>query len=379
MSDIVVSSAKKVNILDKIIQSVVIMVNMGKMNRAIDEHLEVIKNTDRDDQRVYQENILKEIVYVKYQYDIMQRTMYDLKMSYSDEIIENINSTDKTQRLTLQKEFLEMEYDRITKLKFKNREDLKYMLLIISGAIGTVKQGIKDEGKNLRYNQVIKGAEDVDTKLKENTYSDEDYDKVFEYLDEYVSYINDNYDISKLPDDEKEIIELVIESTINGIESDIDELNYQYDLIINICKNAYRYFKIVDKIFEKLQHVYEESLERQSINVSDYILFYKQIYDKKIKTMVNDVHRTIKIEDEYLEYSKALQDETIDEFILGKAYETITSEKTKQILQDELKKYIVEDESINENDIVDVKEENTQEVEENKVEEVTDEEVTEAV
>ena len=105
MSDIVVSSAKKVNILDKIIQSVVIMVNMGKMNRAIDEHLEVIKNTDRDDQRVYQENILREIVYVKYQYDIMQRTMYELKMSYSDEIIENINSTDKTQRLMLQKEF----------------------------------------------------------------------------------------------------------------------------------------------------------------------------------------------------------------------------------------------------------------------------------
>ena len=102
MSDIVVSSAKKVNILDKIIQSVVIMVNMGKMNRAIDEHLEVIKNTDRDDQRVYQENILREIVYVKYQYDIMQRTMYELKMSYSDEIIENINSTDKTQRLMLQ-------------------------------------------------------------------------------------------------------------------------------------------------------------------------------------------------------------------------------------------------------------------------------------
>ena len=106
MSDIVVSSVKKVNILDKIIQSVVIMVNMGKMNRAIDEHLDVIKNTDRDDQRVYQENILREIVYVKYQYDIMQRTMYELKMSYSDEIIENINSTDKTQRLMLQKEFL---------------------------------------------------------------------------------------------------------------------------------------------------------------------------------------------------------------------------------------------------------------------------------
>jgi len=344
LSDIVVSSAKKVNILDKIIQSVVIMVNMGKMNRAIDEHLEVIKNTDRDDQRVYQENILREIVYVKYQYDIMQRTMYELKMSYSDEIIENINSTDKTQRLMLQKEFLEMEYDRVTKLKFKNREDLKYMLLIISGAIGTVKQNIKDEGKNLRYNQVIKAAEDIDTKIKEEAYTEECYDEVFNKLDEYVSYINDNYDISKLPDDEKEIIELVIESTINGIESDIDELNYQYDLIINICKNAYRYFKIVDKIFEKIQQVYEESLERQSINVNDYISFYKQIYDKKIKTMVNDVHRTIKIEDEYLEYSKALQDETIEEFILKKSYETSLSEKVKKILEEEIKKYIYEDE-----------------------------------
>lgn len=344
MSDIVVSSAKKVNILDKIIQSVVIMVNMGKMNRAIEEHLEVIKNTDRDDQRVYQENILKEIVYVKYQYDIMQRTMYDLKMSYSDEIIENINSIDKTERLNLQKEFLEMEYDRITKLKFKNREDLKYMLLIISGAIGTVKQSIKDEGKNLRYNQVIKAAEEVDNKIKEDEYTEECYKNVFECLDEYVSYINDNYDISKLPDDEKEIIELVIESTINGIESDIDELNYQYDLIINICKNAYRYFKIVDKIFEKIQAVYEESLERQSINVLDYISFYKQIYDKKIKTMVNDVHRTIKVEDEYLEYSKALQDETIDEFILRKSAETCLSEKVKELLEQELSKYVYEDE-----------------------------------
>lgn len=344
MSDIVVSSAKKVNILDKIIQSVVIMVNMGKMNRAIDEHLEVIKNTDRDDQRVYQENILREIVYVKYQYDIMQRTMYELKMSYSDEIIDNINSTDKTQRLMLQKEFLEMEYDRITKIKFKNREDLKYMLLIISGAIGTVKQSIKDEGKNLRYNQVIKAAEDIDTKIKEEAYTEDCYNEVFNKLDEYVSYINDNYDISKLPDDEKEIIELVIESTINGIESDIDELNYQYDLIINICKNAYRYFKIVDKIFEKIQNVYEESLERQSINVNDYVSFYKQIYDKKIKTMVNDVHRTIKIEDEYLEYSKALQDETIDEFILKKAYETSLSENVKNILNEEIQKYVYEEE-----------------------------------
>ncbi len=374
MSDIVVSSAKKVNILDKIIQSVVIMVNMGKMNRAIEEHLEVIKNTDRDDQRVYQENILKEIVYVKYQYDIMQRTMYDLKMSYSDEIIENINSTDKTERLNLQKEFLEMEYDRITKLKFKNREDLKYMLLIISGAIGTVKQSIKDEGKNLRYNQVIKAAEEVDTKIKEDEYTEECYKTVFDCLDGYVSYINDNYDISKLPDDEKEIIELVIESTINGIESDIDELNYQYDLIINICKNAYRYFGIVDKIFEKIQEVYEESLERQSINVMDFVSFYKQIYDKKIKTMVNDVHRTIKTEDEYLEYSKALQDETIEEFVLKKSLETCISEKVKDLLQEELSKYVYEDEETEEQEVVDNVENNEnieqqKEVENNKVEE----------
>ena len=375
MSDIVVSSAKKVNILDKIIQSVVIMVNMGKMNRAIEEHLEVIKNTDRDDQRVYQENILKEIVYVKYQYDIMQRTMYDLKMSYSDEIIENINSTDKTERLNLQKEFLEMEYDRITKLKFKNREDLKYMLLIISGAIGAVKQSIKDEGKNLRYNQVIKAAEEVDTKIKEDEYTEQCYKNVFDSLDGYVSYINDNYDISKLPDDEKEIIELVIESTINGIESDIDELNYQYDLIINICKNAYRYFGIVDKIFEKIQAVYEESLERQSINVMDYVSFYKQIYDKKIKTMVNDVHRTIKTEDEYLEYSKALQDETIEEFILRKSLETCLSEKVKELLQEELAKYVYEEEQIQEEQInienvdeIEVQEE-LEEIENNKVEE----------
>ncbi len=378
MSDIVVSSAKKVNILDKIIQSVVIMVNMGKMNRAIDEHLEVIQNTDRDDQRVYQENILREIVYVKYQYDIMQRTMYELKMSYSDEIIENINSTDKTQRLMLQKEFLEMEYDRITKIKFKNREDLKYMLLIISGAIGTVKQNIKDEGKNLRYNQVIKAAEEIDTKIKEETYTEECYEQVFNKLDEYVSYINDNYDISKLPDDEKEIIELVIESTINGIESDIDELNYQYDLIINICKNAYRYFKIVDKIFEKIQNVYEESLERQSINVNDYVSFYKQIYDKKIKTMVNDVHRTIKVEDEYLEYSKALQDESIDEFILRKAYETSLSEKTKEILSEELEKYVYEDEEVVEENI-EATDESSEEILENIDDNVVKEEQTEQV
>ena len=346
MSDIVVSTVKKVNILDKIIQNVVIMVNMSKMNRAIDEHLQVINETDRDDQRIYQENILREIVYVKYQYDIMQRTMYELKMPYSEEIVENINSIDKTDRYNLQKEFLEMEYERITKLKFKNKEDIKYMLLIISSVIGSVKQNIKDEGKNLRYNQVIKCAEEIDGKIRENTYTDTCYTQLFAYLDDYVSYINDNYDISKLPDDEKDIIELVIESTINGIESDIERLNYQYDLIINICKNSYRYFGIIDKIFDKLQKIYEESLERQSINISDYIKFYKNIYDKKIKTMVNDVHRTIKIEDEYLDYSKALKEDVdLEEYILRQALITTGSEETRKIVEKELKKYVsIEDE-----------------------------------
>jgi len=61
--------------------------------------------------------------------------------------------------------------------------------------------------------------------------------------------------------------------------------------------------------------------------------------------MVNDVHRTIKIEDEYLEYSKALQDETIDEFILRKSYETSLSEKVKELLEEEIKKYVYEDET----------------------------------
>ena len=103
MADIVVSSKKKINFFDRVIQSVVIMLNMNKMNKAIDEHLAVIRKTEGDDKKVYQENILREIVFVKYQYDIMQRSMYELKMSYPDDIIDNINSSDKTTRLELQK------------------------------------------------------------------------------------------------------------------------------------------------------------------------------------------------------------------------------------------------------------------------------------
>lgn len=338
MSDIVVSSVKKVNILDKIIQNVVIMVNMNKMNRAIDEHLMVIKNTEREDQKLYQENILREIVYVKYQYDIMQRTMYELKISYSDHIVENINSMSKTERLLLQKEFLEMEYDRITKIKLKSKEDIKYMLLLVYSVINTVKQNIKDEGKNQRYNQVIKCAEEIDAKILDATYTETCYAQIFKYLEEYVSYINDNYDIAKLPADEKEIIEIVIEATINPIESDIDKLNYENDLMNNICKNSYRYFKIIDKIFEKLQTVYNESLERESINVKDYLNFFEEIYDKKIKIMVNDVHRSIKTEDEYLEYSKLLaENKDLTRLLAKKAFETDCPEKVKEMLLKEIK------------------------------------------
>ena len=67
MADIVVSSKKKINIFDRVIQSVVILVNMTKMNRAIDEHLNVIKKTEGEDKRLREENILREILFVKYQ------------------------------------------------------------------------------------------------------------------------------------------------------------------------------------------------------------------------------------------------------------------------------------------------------------------------
>ena len=347
LSDIVLSEAKKVNILDKIIQNVVIMVNISKMNRAIDEHLTVIKNTERDDQKAYQENILREIVYVKYQYDIMQRTMYELKLSYPNEIIDNINSIDKIQRLNLQKEFLEMEYDRVSRSKFKNKEDIKYMLLVISSVVQKVKQDIKDEGKNQKYNQVIKCAEELDEKINDGTYTETCYTQLFEYLKSYVNYINDNYDISKLPNDERDIIELVIEATLKGLDSDIEKLNYEYSLITNICKNSYRYFKIIDKVFGKIQAVYDESLERGSIDIEDYINFYKEIYDVKIKTLVNDVHRSIKTEDEYLDYSRQLhEDEGLMEFMLNQALSTTESEEVKAKIMEELQKFVKEEEEV---------------------------------
>lgn len=383
MSDIVLSEAKKVNILDKIIQNVVIMVNISKMNRAIDEHLTVIKNTERDDQKAYQENILREIVYVKYQYDIMQRTMYELKLSYPNEIIDNINSIDKIERLNLQKEFLEMEYDRISRSRFKNKEDIKYMLLVISSVIQKVKQDIKDEGKNQKYNQIIKCAEEIDTKIMDGSYTETCYEQLFNYLKAYVNYINDNYDISKLPNDEKDIIELVIEATLKGLDSDIEKLNYEYALITNICKNSYRYFKIIDKVFAKIQKVYDESFERDSIDLDDYINFYKEIYDTKIKTMVNDVHRSIKVEDEYLEYSRQLhEDEGIMEFMLNQALITTESENVKEKLQAKLDEIVKAREESAEENAEDTDNESCEEVEiveehfeldgENNIEEVTE-------
>ena len=336
MADIVVSSKKKINFFDRVIQSVVIMLNMGKMNKAIDEHLSVIRKTEGDDKKVYQENILREIVFVKYQYDIMQRSMYDLKMSYPDDIIDNINSSDKTTRLELQKNFLEMEYDRVTKSKFKSKEEIKFNLLAISSAIDEVKQNIKDEGKAQRYNQVIKIAEDIDTAIQTDQYKDELYKDLFKAIDEYVGYINDNYDISKLPSDERELIEYVIESMIKGIESDIDKHMYEYNLIINICKNSYRYFKIIDKIFGKKLKIYDESFEKEIVNETDYIKMFKEIYDMMIKTKVNDVHRTISTEDEYLEYSKLLANEDeneVDKFLFEKAKEMTSMDSIREKIE----------------------------------------------
>ena len=287
-----------------------------------------------------------------------------MKLSYPAEILDKINSTDKIDRLELQKAFLEMEYDRITRAKFRSRDDIKFGLFSISSAIDDVKQNIKDEGKSQRYNKVIKSAEEIDAKIETDEYSDELYKNLFSSIDDYVSYINDNYDISKLPSDERELIEYVIETMIKGIESDIDRYMYEYNLIINICKNSYRYFKIIDKIFEKLQKIYDESLEKDVISLPDYIKMYRDIYDMKIKTMVNDVHRTIKTEDEYLEYSKLVTSEDVEEeelnkFILSRALEITSSDKVKELIEESIKpkEEIIPEDIVNEVDTEIVEEE----------------------
>lgn len=357
MADIVVSEKKKINIFDRVIQTVVIMVNMNKMNRAIDEHLNSINKLENEEQKEYQQNILREIVFVKYQYDIMQREMYELKVSYPDDIVSNINSTDKTERLKLQKIFLEMEYDRVTKSKFKFKEDIKYHLLILSTVIEEVKQNIKDEGKNQRYNNLVRTATEIDTKIQTEEYTEKMYKEMFEVIDDYVGYINDNYDIARLPSDERELIEFVIETMIKGIESDIDRHMYEFKILINICKNSYRYFKIVDKVFSKIVKIYNESLASDVVTVKDYVRMYKEIYDMKIKTMVNDVHRTIRTEDEYLEYSKLVTNfmyEDLDTFILERAYETAENEVAKKMIGNALGKVEIEDKP--EDNILDIEE-----------------------
>ena len=83
--------------------------------------------------------------------------------------------------------------------------------------------------------------------------------------------------------------------------------------------------------------------------MTDYINFYKEIYDTKIKTMVNDVHRTIKIEDEYLEYSRQLhEDDGITEFMLNQAILTTASEKVKAKIEEELERFKVVEEELEE-------------------------------
>jgi hypothetical protein len=121
---------------------------------------------------------------------------------------------------------------------------------------------------------------------------------------------------------------------------------YEFKILINICKNSYRYFKIVDKVFEKIVKIYDESLASDVITMKDYVRMYKEIYDMKIKTKVNDVHRTIKTEDEYLEYSKLVTNfmyDELDTFLLERSYETAQNEIAKKMIGNALGKVEVEE------------------------------------
>ena len=337
MADIVVASTKKVNFFDKIIQSVVIAINVSKMNRAIDEHIDNLKEEMNKDKQDELEKILREIVYVKYQYEIMQKSMYELKIQYNDEIVDNINTIDKVERLEMVKKLLEMEYDRISKTVFKSKEDIRYRLLTVSSVIDKIKQEIKDEGKNIKYNSLIKCFEEIEEKINKDEYTEAMYDQLISYVNDYIAYINSNYDIARLPADERELIEFVFEDAMNSNNSDLEKYVHQYNLLVSICKNAYVYFKVIDKIFEKIQKVYDESLKYNSINSKDYFTFFKEIFDTKIKTMVNDVKRTEAIEDEYLKYCKILiEPDELEEYIIEKILETTSSVTTKKVFQDRL-------------------------------------------
>ena len=63
---------------------------------------------------------------------------------------------------------------------------------------------------------------------------------------------------------------------------------------------------------------------------------FKEIYDMMIKTKVNDVHRTISTEDEYLEYSKLLASEDeneVDKFLFEKAKEMTSMDSIREKIE----------------------------------------------
>ena len=338
MANIVVASTKKVNFFDKIIQSVVIAINVSKMNKAIDEHIDNLKEEMDREKQDELEKILREIIYVKYQYEIMQKTMYELKVPYGEEITEKINTVDKCERLEMIKTLLEMEYERISKTIFKSKEDIRYRLLTVSSVIDKIKQEIKDEGKNIKYNILIKCFEEIEGKIDSDEYTETMYDQLISYVNDYIAYINSNYDIARLPDDERELIEFVFEDAMNSNNSDLERYVHEYNLLINICKNSYSYYKVIDKIFEKIQGVYDESLKYKSINSKDYFTFFKEIFDTKIKTRFNDVKRTQEIEDDYMAYCKILMNpDELEEYIINRILETTSSVSTKKVFKDRLK------------------------------------------
>jgi hypothetical protein len=191
--------------------------------------------------------------------------MYELKMSYSDEIIDNINSTDKTQRLMLQKEFLEMEYDRITKIKFKNREDLKYMLLIISGAIGTVKQNIKDEGKKTLY---LSSA---------NPYINSKYtlEQIFPKVKDF--YL-DSLEVSRiLGNPTIDVYDII---TIEHTNEDRETISYR-----TLAQGVLTFSGTMTQNFETIIE-YNESQSNVSING-------EQVFKKTIKSQVDNIEATL--------------------------------------------------------------------------------------
>ena len=102
---------------------------------------------------------------------------------------------------------------------------------------------------------------------------------------------------------------------------------------------------------------------------------YKEIYDLKIKTMVNDVHRAIKTEDEYLEYSKLAageDEEALNKFILQRALELTKSDIVKEKIKSELgqDEEVIEEENIIEKIDLDESDNDEEEKSENAIDKV---------